>query len=34
VQKYNDEVKDRNDIVAKYNELANQIQKQQGGSKQ
>jgi chromosome segregation ATPase len=26
VQKYNDEVKDRNDIVAKYNELAKQVQ--------
>jgi hypothetical protein len=26
VQKYNDEVKGRNDIVTKYNELAKQVQ--------
>jgi chromosome segregation ATPase len=35
VNKFNDEVKDRNDIVAKYNGLVSQIQKQQsGGTKQ
>ena len=34
VKKYNDEVKDRNDVVAKYNDLVNQVQKQQGNSKQ
>jgi len=32
VKKYNDEVKDRNDIVAKYNELAEQGKKLQGGA--
>jgi len=30
VKKYNDSVKDRNDIVAKYNELADQVKKIQG----
>ena len=34
VQKYNDEVKDRNDVVAKYYALAAQVKKLQGGSKQ
>ena len=34
VKKFNDEVKDRNDVVAKYNELANQVQKQQNAGKQ
>ncbi len=34
VQKFNDEVKDRNAIVEKYNELANRIRKQQEGSRQ
>jgi hypothetical protein len=34
VQKYNDEVKDRNDIVAKYNDLAKQMEKQQDSLKQ
>ena len=29
VRKYNDSVKDRNDIVAKYNELVGQVQKQE-----
>ena len=29
VKKYNDSVKDRNDIVAKYNELVGQVQKQE-----
>jgi hypothetical protein len=29
---YNDSVKERNDIVAKYNGLVNQVEKQQGGS--
>jgi chromosome segregation ATPase len=33
VKKYNGEVQDRNDIVGKYNDLAKQIQKLQGGSK-
>jgi len=28
VAKYNQEVKDRNDVVSKYNELASQVQKQ------
>jgi hypothetical protein len=32
VQKYNDEVKDRNDVVAKYNDLVKQVQS--GGKKQ
>lgn len=31
VKKYNDSVKDRNDIVGKYNELAAQIEKLQAG---
>ena len=34
VKKFNDTVKDRNDVVAKYNDLVNQMQKQQGGTKQ
>jgi chromosome segregation ATPase len=35
VQKYNDEVKDRNNIVSNYNLLAGQVQKlQQSGNKQ
>jgi hypothetical protein len=35
VKKFNDEVKDRNEVVAKYNDLVNQFQKQQsGGAKQ
>jgi len=35
VQKYNDEVKDRNNVVSNYNALAAQVQKmQQGGEKQ
>jgi chromosome segregation ATPase len=35
VQKYNDEVKDRNNVVSNYNALAAQVQKLQGvGSKQ
>jgi chromosome segregation ATPase len=33
VKKYNDEVQDRNGIVAKYNDLAKQVEKLQGGSK-
>lgn len=33
VQKLNASIKDRNDIVAKYNELAAQYQKLQGGGK-
>lgn len=33
VQKYNDSVKDRNNIVAKYNALAAQLQKLQNGEK-
>ena len=33
VKKFNDEVKDRNEVVAKYNDLANQVQKQQGCQK-
>jgi chromosome segregation ATPase len=33
VTKLNREVKDRNDIVAKYNELAKQVEKLQNGSK-
>jgi chromosome segregation ATPase len=32
VRKYNDEVNDRNGIVAKYNELAKQVEKLQSGS--
>ena len=31
VKKYNDEVNDRNGIVAKYNELAKQVEKLQSG---
>lgn len=31
-QKYDDEVKDRNDVVAKYNDLAKQIEKTQGAN--
>ncbi|HWY30633.1 MAG TPA: hypothetical protein VNX46_07775 [Candidatus Acidoferrum sp.] len=31
VQKYNDSIKDRNDVVAKYNELAKQVEKLQSG---
>jgi chromosome segregation ATPase len=30
VQKYNDEVKDRNNVVSNYNALAAQVQKMQG----
>jgi chromosome segregation ATPase len=33
VKKFSDEVKDRNEVVAKYNDLVNQVQKQQSGSK-
>jgi len=33
VQKFNDSVKDRNDVAAKYNALVDQIQKQQEGGK-
>jgi hypothetical protein len=33
VKKFNGEVKDRNDVVAKYNDLVNQVQKQQSGQK-
>ena len=33
VKKFNDEVKDRNDVVAKYNNLVNEQQKQQSGQK-
>jgi chromosome segregation ATPase len=33
VKKFNDEAKDRNDVVAKYNDLVNQVQKQQSGQK-
>jgi hypothetical protein len=32
--RYNGEVKDRNDVVAKYNDLVKQVEKQQGDSKQ
>jgi chromosome segregation ATPase len=32
VKKFNDTMKERNEIVAKYNELAAQVEKQQGGS--
>jgi chromosome segregation ATPase len=31
LKRYNDEVKDRNEVVGKYNDLVNQVQKQQGG---
>ena len=34
VQKYNDEVKDRNNVVSNYNALAAQVEKLQGGGKQ
>ena len=34
VKKYNDEVQDRNNVVAKYNDLARQMEKLQAGSKQ
>ncbi|MGH7953471.1 MAG: hypothetical protein ACREFE_16370 [Limisphaerales bacterium] len=34
VKKYNDSVKDRNDVVQKYNDLVKQVEKQQGGGKQ
>jgi chromosome segregation ATPase len=34
VKKFNDGVKDRNGIVAKYNDLVKQMQKQQDGAKQ
>jgi chromosome segregation ATPase len=34
VEKYNASVKDRNEVVIKYNDLVNQIQKQQSGAKQ
>jgi len=33
VRKFNDSVKDRNDVVAKYNDLVSQMQKQQGSQK-
>jgi CHASE3 domain sensor protein len=33
VKKFNDEVKDRNDVVAKYNDLVKQMQQQQSGQK-
>jgi len=33
VRKYNDSVKERNNVVAKYNELAAQIEKMQSGGK-
>jgi len=32
VKKYNGEVKDRNDVVSKYNDLVNQVQKLQSGA--
>jgi len=32
VKKYNGEVNDRNDVVAKYNDLVSQVQKQKGGN--
>jgi hypothetical protein len=31
VKKFNDEVQDRNEVVAKYNDLAARVQKLQGG---
>ena len=34
VKKYNDEVQDRNNVVAKYNDLATQMEKLQAGPKQ
>jgi chromosome segregation ATPase len=33
VKKYNDSVKDRNEVVARYNNLVSQVQKQQSGQK-
>jgi len=33
VKKYNESMKERNDVVAKYNELAGQLEKVQSGSK-
>jgi chromosome segregation ATPase len=33
VKKFNDEVKDRNEVVTKYNNLVNEQQKQQSGQK-
>jgi uncharacterized coiled-coil DUF342 family protein len=33
VKKFNDSVKDRNDVVIKYNDLAAQVEKLQGGNK-
>jgi len=33
VKKYNDSVKDRNEVVTKYNNLVNGLQKQQSGQK-
>jgi chromosome segregation ATPase len=33
LKKFNDNVKDRNEVVAKYNDLVNQVQKQQSGQK-
>jgi len=33
LQKYNDEVKDRNNVVSNYNALAAQVEKLQGGGK-
>ena len=33
VKKYNDSVKDRNDVVTKYNELVGQVQKTQNAGK-
>jgi len=33
VKKYNDSVRNRNEVVGKYNALVNQIQKQQAGQK-
>lgn len=33
VRKYNDSVKERNNVVAKYNELATQVEKTQSGGK-
>jgi chromosome segregation ATPase len=34
LKKYNDEVKDRNNVVSNYNALAAQVEKLQGGGKQ
>ena len=33
VKKYNESMKDRNDVVTRYNDLVNQVQKQQSGQK-